>query len=163
MNKPDGPLQSDSAIAGPAKSTVITSAQEAELAAANIQLESESAFLADIQKAKVVVALRGELDSRGESLSSLATRWGKTRQYVSRIFDVNERTNFTIETIVEAADLLGLRVTVQVHRPNQQVVLKSNPKYGYTPIKLICCPTKPHPETEKRSANASILPGSLAA
>jgi len=102
------------------------SAEEIQkIAAANSELDSNPEFLANLQKAYVASALRRALEKRHETLSSFASRWNKTRQYVSRIFGADHQTNFTIETITQAAFLLGLRVTVQVHRPDQRVIVRS--------------------------------------
>ena len=51
--------------------------------------------------------------------SELAKRWGKTRQYVSKLFNEDKRINFTIETMCELAHQLNRRLAIQVLEPNQ--------------------------------------------
>lgn len=102
----------------------VTAAQAARIAEKNASFDGDAAFLGDLQKARVASGLRRALEKKGESISSFAVRWNKTKQYVSRILNLDQKTNFTIETITQAATLLDLRVTVQIHRPDQEVVVR---------------------------------------
>jgi transcriptional regulator with XRE-family HTH domain len=97
----------------------------------NQAIDRDPKLLANIEKTRVVNALRRALEKRHESQSSFAQRWNKTRQYVSRIFNIEEKTNFTIETIMEAAVLLDRRLTVQIHGVDQEVVVRT--KYAARP------------------------------
>jgi hypothetical protein len=103
----------------------VTEGDVARIGEVNVNLDSDPKFLADLQKAKVAQVLRKALDKRGETISSFATRWQKTKQYVSKILNLDQRTNFTIETITQAAVLLNLRVSIQIHRPEQEVIVRS--------------------------------------
>lgn len=123
-NKTDLPSL-ESVLAAFAAAGPLSPAQMEQLAANNMALDQSPKFLADLQKANVVTALRQAMDRRHENQSAFAKRWGKTRQYVSRIFNLDVQTNFTIDTIAEAAQLLGMRVTVKIHRPEQEVMLRS--------------------------------------
>jgi AraC-like DNA-binding protein len=123
-NKTDLPSV-ESLLGAFAAAAPVTPAQEQQLAASNRALDQSPKFSADLQKANVVTALRQALDKRHENQSAFAKRWGKTRQYVSRIFNHDVHTNFTIDTVTEAAHLLGMRVTVKIHRPEQEVILRS--------------------------------------
>ncbi len=91
----------------------------------NEAIDRDPRALADLEKTRVVNALRRALEKRHESQSSFALRWKKSRQYVSRIFGADEKTNFTIETIMEAAVLLDRRLTVQIHGVDQEVVVRT--------------------------------------
>ena len=102
----------------------ITAAGIERLAKANRELDEDPVFLADLQKAMVVSQLRQALNDRDESQSAFASRWGKSRQYVSKFFS-DKLKNFTIDTITQAAVKLGLRVTVKVHRVDQEVFVKA--------------------------------------
>lgn len=144
----------------------VTPAQIQQLAESNQALEQNPRFLADLQKANVVTALRQALEKRTENQSAFAQRWGKTRQYVSRIFNLDTHTNFTIDTVTEAALLLGMRVTVQIHRPEQEVVLRSrtSARNAYRSKPLSTPPLKPTlPVPNNSHARHSLDIGSLAA
>jgi predicted XRE-type DNA-binding protein len=143
----------------------VTPAEAQQLAAINQALEQNPTFLADLQKANVVTALRHALEKRTENQSAFAQRWGKTRQYVSRIFNLDSRTNFTIDTITEAAVLLGMRATVQIHRPDQEVVLRSRSsiRNAYRSKPLISSAQKVTSQTNNSHAPSFADIGPLAA
>jgi antitoxin component HigA of HigAB toxin-antitoxin module len=84
-----------------------------ELASAGRKLDDDPAFVADLNKSRFVESLLQAMDARGVSQSELARRWGKTRQYVSKVFDEDRRVNFTLESMAELCHLLGLRLDVR--------------------------------------------------
>jgi transcriptional regulator with XRE-family HTH domain len=124
----------------------VTDADLMRLADANRKLDEDPAFLTEVQEAMVANQLRAALETSGESQVSLAKRWGKTRQYVSKLLS-EKLTNYTLETITHAAYYLGLRVSVKVHRPGEVVVVKSAARIagGYyssvRPLKPLGLPT----------------------
>lgn len=65
-------------------------------------------------KVMICRVIRAELRAREESQSAFAKRWGKSRQYVSRILNDKTAPNFTLETIGEAAALLGRNLSVTI-------------------------------------------------
>lgn len=141
MNEQTNLPSIESVLSAFSASSPVTPAQEQQLAADNQALDQKPEFLADLQKAYVVSALRQTLERRQENQSAFAKRWGKTRQYVSRIFNLDSKTNFTIDTVTEAALLLGMRVTVQIHRPDQEVVVRSRAslRNSYRSKSLVDC------------------------
>ena len=102
----------------------VTDADLTRLADANRKLDEDPDFLTEVQEAIVANQLRAALEASGETQVSLAKRWGKTRQYVSKLLS-EKLTNYTLETITHAAYHLGLRVSVKIHRPGEIVVVKS--------------------------------------
>jgi len=163
MNNQSNLPSVESVLGAFAAAAHVTPAQEQQLADSNRALDQSPKFSADLQKANVVTALRQALDKRHENQSAFAKRWGKTRQYVSRIFNLDVRTNFTIDTIAEAAQLLGMRVTVKIHRPEQEVMLRSRTSarnaYRSKPNSSL----KPLSATAQSNGRLSIDDGSLAA
>lgn len=165
MSEPTKLPSIESVLGAFSASSPVTPAQEQQLAASNQALDQKPEFLADLQKAYVVSALRQSLDRRQENQSAFAKRWGKTRQYVSRIFNLDSRTNFTIDTITEAALLLGMRVTMQIHRPDQEVVLRSRAslRNSYRSKSLADCAPKPLATAANNNHASNNISDSLAA
>jgi transcriptional regulator with XRE-family HTH domain len=91
----------------------------ARLAAAAELLDEDPSFQAEFLKSIFVEKMIEALKERGESQSELARRWGKTRQYVSKLFNEDKRVNFTIETMCEMAHQVGLRLDLCVLMPDQ--------------------------------------------
>jgi hypothetical protein len=165
MNKPTDLPSLESVLGAFSAITPVTPAQAEQLAVSNRALDQSPKFLADLQKSNVVTALRHALEKSHENQSAFAKRWGKTRQYVSRIFNLDARTNFTIDTVTEAALLLGMRVTVQIHRPEQEVVLRSRAsvRNAYRSKPLGDLPSKKMLSGTNHSHAANTFPDSLAA
>jgi hypothetical protein len=82
-------------------------------------LETDPTFQADYLKSLFVEKMYEAMEELDENQNQLARRWGKTRQYVSKLFDEDKRVNFTIETMTELAHLLGCRLEMQILRPNE--------------------------------------------
>lgn len=97
----------------------VTSDDLTRLKAAAESLDDDPSFQAEFLKSLFVERMLERLNECNESQSDLARRWGKTRQYVSKLFNEDERVNFTIETMCEMAHQVGLRVDIQTLRPNQ--------------------------------------------
>lgn len=83
------------------------------------ELARDPKWRADYLKGLFVEQVLAAMEEEQLSQSELAARWGKSRQYVSKLLNEDERVNFTIETLCEVAHLLGRRVEVQVLRPNE--------------------------------------------
>src|SRR4029077_1960435 len=80
-----------------------------QLRAAAAELDSDPAFQADYLKSLFVEKMLEAMKERGENQTQLALRWGKSRQYVSKLFNEDRRVNFTLETMSSLAQLLGCR------------------------------------------------------
>jgi predicted XRE-type DNA-binding protein len=83
------------------------------------KLETDPAFQADYLKSRFVEKMLAAMEEDQISQSELANRWGKTRQYLSKLLNEDHRINFTIETMCEFAQLLNRRVDLQVVRPSE--------------------------------------------
>lgn len=89
------------------------------LQAAADELDRDPAFLADFQKSLFVEKILEAMEAQGISQSELARRWGKSRQYLSRVLDEDRRVNFTLETLFELASLVGRKIEMHVLDPNE--------------------------------------------
>ncbi|HZM01732.1 MAG TPA: helix-turn-helix transcriptional regulator [Candidatus Saccharimonadales bacterium] len=84
------------------------------LKAASKKLGENPAFLADYLKSRFVEEMLAAMEENGVSQTELAKRWGKSRQYLSKLLSENRRVNFTIETMCEFAGLLNRRLDIKV-------------------------------------------------
>jgi transcriptional regulator with XRE-family HTH domain len=98
----------------------VTEAELKELAEANQALDADPAFLADLQKSLVIEQLLEAMEEAGMNKNSLATKWGRSRQYLSKLLNEDQRINFTIETMCELAHVLKRRVSIHLTRPTEQ-------------------------------------------
>jgi transcriptional regulator with XRE-family HTH domain len=89
---------------------VWTQSDSASLAKAANALDSDPAFQADYLKGMFVEQIQQAMAAEGISQSELARRWGKSRQYLSRVLSEDGRINFTIDTMVELACLVGRKL-----------------------------------------------------
>jgi hypothetical protein len=85
-----------------------------QLRSAAAELDVDPEFQADYLKSLFVEKMLEALEKRGENQTHLAQRWGKSRQYVSKIFREDKRVNFTIETMSALAHQLGCRLELRV-------------------------------------------------
>lgn len=118
----------------------IPTVAELERAAASNppDLDADPAFVAAFLKAQFVEDILRAMEEQGLNKNTLARKLGKSRQYVGRL--LNERSNFTVETLAEIACALNLRAAVRLHRGDQRFAvcratsipaLLSFPKDGY--------------------------------
>lgn len=91
-----------------------------DLHAAAKAADADPSFHAEHLKGMFVEELRSALEERSESQSELAKRWGRSRQYLSKIFAEDRRVNFTIDTLCELAALVGRRVQILMRREEEQ-------------------------------------------
>lgn len=82
-------------------------------------LERDPAFQADCMKSLYVENVMQAMAEKGVSQSELARRWGKSRQYLHKLLNEDKRINFTIETMVELAMLLGQRMELHMLAKNE--------------------------------------------
>jgi ribosome-binding protein aMBF1 (putative translation factor) len=85
-----------------------------QLRSAAAELDVDPEFQADYLKSLFVEKMLEALEKRGENQTHLAQRWGKSRQYVSKLFREDKRVNFTIETMSTLAHLLGCHLELRV-------------------------------------------------
>src|SRR2546421_12527691 len=90
-----------------------------ELHRAGEQLDQNPSFRADYLKSLFVEKMLEAMSETGANQTEIAKRWGKTRQYVSKLVNEDKRVNFTIETMCEFAHLVGRVFDIQVLRPNE--------------------------------------------
>jgi len=112
----------------------VTEADLEALRASARKLEGEPLFQADFLKRRFVEEMLAAMNEQGVSQMELAKKWGKTRQYVSKLLSEDRRVNFTIETLCEFARLLDRRVEIQVVRPAEAaLVIRTVPKAETAP------------------------------
>ncbi len=97
----------------------VSDADREALSAAGKRLENDPEFQADVLKSMYVEQILEALEVSGETQSQLALRWGKSRQYVSKLFNESRRVNFTIETMTTLAHLVGRRLEIRVVQPEK--------------------------------------------
>ena len=90
------------------RTPVLTEADIQELAEANRALERDPEFVADFIKGLFVNDILAAMEEQGLNKNQLAEKWGKSRQHVGQILDLEKSKNFTIDTIVSLSMTLGL-------------------------------------------------------
>ena len=83
------------------------------------KLMNEPSFKAGAIKDQFIHNILKALDEEGISQSELAKRWGKSRQYLSKLLKEDKRVNYTIDTMVNVMHHLGRRVEVHYPRVNE--------------------------------------------
>jgi len=92
-----------------------------ELQAAVVTLDDDPQFVADYLKAQFVESVLQVMEVHGLNKNTLATKLGKSRQYVGQI--LNETANFTLETMAEISCALEMRLDVRMYGPNERVAI----------------------------------------
>lgn len=112
-----------------AKTRKVTKNELEELGSAIRALHDDPAHIADYFKGLFVEDVRRVLEEEGISQNSLAERIGKSRQYLSKILNQDQRVNFTIETMVLISAALGRAMTIRLAPPaERQIVYKDSPQ-----------------------------------
>lgn len=65
-------------------------------------------------KGYFVSAILSAMQALGFTQSVLAKKWGRSRQYLSKILREEERVNFTVDSMVELAFLVGKQLRIQL-------------------------------------------------
>ncbi|MCC6142820.1 MAG: helix-turn-helix transcriptional regulator [Candidatus Hydrogenedentes bacterium] len=78
-------------------------------------LERDPAFVADCLKGQLVEHILQAMEAQHLSKSDLAKRLHTSRQYVTRV--LNEKANFTVDSIAEIACALGMGVRLELRPP----------------------------------------------
>lgn len=113
------PQLSDAALALFQQARKLSKSELDRLAESAGQLDEDPTFRAEYLKSLLLEQIREAMDDKGISQSELARRWGKTRQYLSRVLDEDNRVNFTLETLVELSTLVGRKVEVNLLDPSE--------------------------------------------
>lgn len=92
----------------------ITDQDLAALSKENRRLFDDPDFLAEIERARFVDSLLSIMKERGITPSQLARKIGKSRQYVHKILNEDERISFSLKTMVRLCHALGRRLDIQV-------------------------------------------------
>lgn len=102
------------------ESSIVTNSEVQELGKAISDLRETAGFQADVLKDNFVHNLFEAMEALELNANQFARKWGKSRQYVSKLLKTEKGKNFTIDTLVEAMGLLGRRV--EIHYPKHGVV-----------------------------------------
>ena len=86
---------------------------------AALALDDDPQFRSDYLKGVFVESVLEVIDEAHMTQSDLARLWGKSRQYLSKILSEDQRVNFTLETMVELAHLMGRRLELHVFRKDE--------------------------------------------
>lgn len=90
------------------QSRPVDRAAEDRLKEANKRWWKKPSERSEYHKAMFIATIREAMEKQRINQSQLAEKWGKTRQYLSKVLNQDNRVNFTIETMVELTLLLGL-------------------------------------------------------
>jgi hypothetical protein len=102
-----------------AKVPPVTEAARARLRAAAKELETDSEFQADYIKGLFVNFMIEAINEEKLTQSEVAHKWGRSRQYLNKLLNEDKRVNFTVETMVELALLLGRRIEMHVFKKDE--------------------------------------------
>jgi AraC-like DNA-binding protein len=86
------------------------------------ELEWDSEFEGQYQTGRFVEHIFKAMEKDGVSKADLARRWGKSPQYVSKIFREDKPANFTIKTMVELMMLLRRKIKIDVVDPKESAM-----------------------------------------
>ncbi|HOF40839.1 MAG TPA: helix-turn-helix transcriptional regulator [Candidatus Hydrogenedentes bacterium] len=86
-----------------------------------LDLDAAPEFVAEYLKAQFVEDIYKAMEEKGVNQNQLAKRLGKTRQYVGKI--LNEKANFTLETLAEFACALGMQVSARMYSRDERMAI----------------------------------------
>lgn len=82
--------------------------------------------VAAYMKLQIASDIYAAMETQGMDQSELARRLGKSRQYVSRV--LNERTNFTLDSLARIACALNMRVAVRFFEHDEYLDIQPSDK-----------------------------------
>jgi len=85
-----------------------------QLESAAAELGKNPKFLADYAKGLIVEDILRAMEDSGITRNALATKIGKSRQYVSKVLDEERRANFTIDSLAEFSTALDLQLCLRM-------------------------------------------------
>lgn len=94
-----------------------------EHAAAVRALENDPEYIALSLKADVVTEIYHAMQEEDLTPSKLARKWGKSRQYLSKILSEDKRINFTVDTIAEIMAVLNRKVEMHFPRKGEYTMV----------------------------------------
>lgn len=97
----------------------VTEAMRKDLRAAAKALDHDPKFQAEYIKGLFVNFMFEAMNDEKLSQSEVARKWGRSRQYLHKLLNEDKRVNFTVETMVELAMLLGRRIEMNVLKQNE--------------------------------------------
>jgi len=86
------------------------------------RLESDPLFLVEYMKATITSDILSVMEKESITVSELAGRLGKSRQYVSRV--LNETANFTLNSVARVAAALEKDVVLRLVDYEDEVVIR---------------------------------------
>jgi transcriptional regulator with XRE-family HTH domain len=92
----------------------------------------------------VVEDILHAMEVGGIKQNALATKLGKSRQYVGKILAENSRANFTIDTLAEISAVLGVQLCVRLIPSTDHMVFVRRP----VTVRTMVAPTPPFPTDE---------------
>lgn len=128
MNTPDIPEDIRSWLASVPE---LSKQQLEELRTAAETLDDDPAFRAELIKGRFVNEMIEAMEQSGKTQAEVARDWGKSRQYLNKLLNEDNRVNFTVETLCGLAHQFDLRVELQVLKRNEVAyVMSSLPPRG---------------------------------
>ncbi len=82
---------------------IVSSDDMAALKDAARKLERDPQFHANFLKGKFVALIMEAMEDLGVNQTVVASKWGRSRQYLSKLLNEDKRVNFTFETATELA------------------------------------------------------------
>lgn len=99
-----------------------TPAELSRLEKAGAALRADPAFLADVSKGLIVEDILRAMETAGLNRNTLATKLGKSRQYIGKILDEEQPANFTIDTLAELSSALGVKLHVRMLPDDEHLI-----------------------------------------
>lgn len=143
----------------------ITQGDLEELGKAIRALDDDPKYIAISLKADVITEIYHAMHEQGLTPSKLARKWGKSRQYLSKILDEDKRVNFTVDTIAEIMAVLGRRVEMHFPKKGEHTMvihcLREEPDYAQwtgRPIKADALPNQFTPSENAGTRTKGVYP-----
>ncbi len=89
---------------------------------APIDFDADAEYVSSYLKAQFIEDIYRAMENLGLNKQQLAKKTGKSAQYIGRI--LNERANFTLESIAEIACSLGMKVSVRMYTRNERMTIR---------------------------------------
>ena len=99
-----------------------TPAELARMEKAATRLRADPAFLADVSKGLIVEDILRAMEAAGLNRNTLASKLGKSRQYIGKILDDEQPANFTIDTLAEISAALGVKLHVRMLPESEHMI-----------------------------------------
>lgn len=90
-------------------------------------LREDSSFLADVSKGLIVEDILRAMEAAGLNRNTFAAKLGKSRQYLGKMLDEEQPANFTIDTLAELSNALGVKLHVRLLPENEQMIFVRKP------------------------------------